>query len=130
VVIGGGIAGLSAAAYLARAGRKTLVFEQHSQPGGNWSSFVRQGIVFDITPHWTTNPERVNALLADHGVAPLDFDKHAHVGRYLGPEPGWDIWVSADRKRFEDSVLASFPRASREALVRLEAVLSGNLHRD
>jgi phytoene dehydrogenase-like protein len=122
VVIGAGIAGLSAAATLARAGRKTVVFEQHLQPGGYWSSFVRQGIVFDITPHWTIDPERVNAMLADHGVGPLEFENRAHVGRYLGPEPGWDIWVSADRQRFEASVLASFPGASRAALARLEAI--------
>ena len=48
VVIGAGIAGLSAAASLSRAGRKTVVFEQHHQPGGYWSSFVRRGILFDI----------------------------------------------------------------------------------
>jgi len=83
VVIGAGIAGLAAAATLARAGSKTVVFEQHYQPGGYWSSFIRRGIVFDITPHWTTDPERVNALLAEHGVGPLEFHRHEHVGRYL-----------------------------------------------
>ncbi len=121
VVIGAGIAGLSAAASLSRAGRKTVVFEQHHQPGGYWSSFVRRGIVFDITPHWTTDPERVNAFLAEHGAGPLEFERHAHVGRYLGPEPGWDVWVSSDRGRFEDSVLASFPGVRRETLASLEA---------
>ena len=121
VVIGAGIAGLSAAASLSRAGRRTVVFEQHHQPGGYWSSFVRRGILFDITPHWTTDPGRVNALLAEHGAGPLEFERHAHVGRYLGPEPGWDIWVSSDRGRFEDSVLASFPGVRRETLESLEA---------
>jgi phytoene dehydrogenase-like protein len=120
-VIGAGIAGLSAAAALSRAGSNTAVFEQHHQPGGYWSSFVRRGIIFDITPHWTTDPGRVNAFLVEHGAAPLQFERHAHVGRYLGPGPGWDIWVSADRRRFEDSVLASFPGVRRETLVSLEA---------
>jgi phytoene dehydrogenase-like protein len=82
VVTGAGIAGFSAAAAAAHAGRNTVVFEQHFQPGGYWSSF-------DITPHWTTDPARVNALLAVHGVGPLEFERHVHVGRYLDPEPGW-----------------------------------------
>ena len=56
IVIGGGIAGLSCAAYLASAGKRALLFEQHFQPGGYWTSFVRHGVVFDITPHWTIAP--------------------------------------------------------------------------
>ncbi|MGE5598436.1 MAG: phytoene desaturase family protein [Bacteroidota bacterium] len=46
VIIGGGMAGLTAAAYLARAGLDVHLFEQHIQPGGYVSSFVRQGFTF------------------------------------------------------------------------------------
>jgi phytoene dehydrogenase-like protein len=119
VVIGGGIAGLSCAAYLARAGRAVTLVEQHTQPGGYWTSFIRHGVVFDITPHWTIAPGTVNRMLADHGVAPLEFEQHENVGRYVGPRPDWDIWVSKDRARFETSVLRSFPGARRDSLGRL-----------
>jgi phytoene dehydrogenase-like protein len=119
IVIGGGIAGLSCAATLARAGKEVTLFEQHSQPGGYWTSFTRQGVIFDITPHWTIAPGVVNQMLADHGVAPLEFEQHENVGRYMGPRPEWDIWVSKDRARFEASVLGSFPSASRVSLARL-----------
>lgn len=50
VIVGGGIAGLTAAAYLARAGLSVQVFEQHSQPGGYVSSFSRQGFIFPAGP--------------------------------------------------------------------------------
>ncbi len=47
VIIGSGIGGLTAGAYLSRRGRKALVCEQHSRPGGYFSSFKRQGYTFD-----------------------------------------------------------------------------------
>ncbi|MCL6614868.1 MAG: FAD-dependent oxidoreductase, partial [Firmicutes bacterium] len=46
VIIGGGMAGLTAAAYLARAGLDVHLFEQQAVPGGYVSSFVRGGFTF------------------------------------------------------------------------------------
>lgn len=50
VIIGGGMAGLTAAAYLARSGFSVQVFEQHAQPGGYVSSFERKGFTFPAGP--------------------------------------------------------------------------------
>jgi len=47
VVIGSGIGGLTASAYLAGSGRRALVCEQHRRPGGYFSSFERAGYRFD-----------------------------------------------------------------------------------
>ncbi len=47
VVIGSGVGGLTTAAYMARDGLKVLLCEQHSQPGGNFTSFKREGYFFD-----------------------------------------------------------------------------------
>jgi phytoene dehydrogenase-like protein len=47
IVVGGGIAGLTATAYLAKAGYKTLLCEKESHCGGLVSSFERDGFVFD-----------------------------------------------------------------------------------
>jgi len=47
VVIGGGIAGLTAAAYLSRAGKSILLCEQEEKCGGLVNTFVRDGFFFD-----------------------------------------------------------------------------------
>ena len=47
IVVGGGMAGLTATAYLARAGKKVLLLEQNSEVGGLVNSFTCNGIHFD-----------------------------------------------------------------------------------
>ncbi|MDX9934623.1 MAG: NAD(P)/FAD-dependent oxidoreductase [Sphaerochaetaceae bacterium] len=47
IVVGGGIAGLTAASYCARSGKSTLVLEQQSKAGGLVNSFSKNGFVFD-----------------------------------------------------------------------------------
>jgi phytoene dehydrogenase-like protein len=48
IVIGAGIGGLSAAAYLAQAGIQTLVIEQTSFPGGRCYARMIDGVEYDI----------------------------------------------------------------------------------
>ena len=47
VVVGGGVAGLTATAYLARAGRKVLLIEKNRECGGLVNTFNRDGFYFD-----------------------------------------------------------------------------------
>lgn len=47
IIVGGGIAGLTAGAYLTRAGLSTLLCEKESTCGGLVNSFTRDGFVFD-----------------------------------------------------------------------------------
>lgn len=51
VVVGAGIAGLVCGNYLAKAGLKTLMLEQHYIVGGCCSSFKRKGFTFDSGAH-------------------------------------------------------------------------------
>jgi len=47
IIIGAGMGGLSAGAFLAREGKKVLILEKHNKPGGYVSSFTRRGYTFD-----------------------------------------------------------------------------------
>lgn len=51
VVVGGGLAGLAAAIYLARAGRRVTLFERRRDLGGRAITHIRQGFRFNIGPH-------------------------------------------------------------------------------
>ncbi len=47
IIVGGGMAGLTATAYLARAGQNVLLIEKNKELGGLVSSFQRDGFHFD-----------------------------------------------------------------------------------
>lgn len=68
VIIGAGMAGLTTAAYLARAGLKVQVFEQHTLPGGYISSFVREGFTFPAGPTSLTSNGITFPILKDLGL--------------------------------------------------------------
>src|SRR3954452_17980169 len=51
VVVGGGIAGLATAIYLARGGRTVTVFEQRRHLGGRAVTHLRHGFRFNLGPH-------------------------------------------------------------------------------
>lgn len=51
IIIGAGIGGLVCGCYLAKAGMKVLIAEQHYKPGGYCTSFKRQGFTFDAAAH-------------------------------------------------------------------------------
>jgi len=55
VVIGSGIGGLTAAAYLVRSGLSVLLIERHQKVGGYCGSFWRDGYCFDEAVHYVNH---------------------------------------------------------------------------
>jgi len=80
VIIGAGIGGLVCGSYLAKAGMKVLIAEQHFKPGGYCTSFIRQGFTFDAAAHSFGGYRKdgiVRKVFTDLGI-----ENKLHVIRY------------------------------------------------
>jgi carotene isomerase len=104
LVIGSGIGGLTAAALLARYGRRVIVCESHAIPGGAAHSFSRQGFHFDSGPSFyaglsdpgSLNPLRQVLDAIEESVEAVAYDP---LGHYHFPDGTVPIYGNADRYR-------------------------------
>ena len=105
-VIGAGLGGLMAAAKLARAGKRVVVFEKKALPGGTSYIFRRGGYAFPMGPLSFSFPGRVRALLAEAGVAePLDLRRSSFEVR----APGLDVVISRPLDELEAGLARLYP---------------------
>ncbi len=106
VVIGSGIGGLVAASLLARYGRRVVVCESHTIPGGAAHSFSRQGFHFDSGPSFycglgdrsSLNPLRQVLEVLGETVTAIAYDP---LGTYHFPDRIFPVHGDAARYRAE-----------------------------
>jgi phytoene dehydrogenase-like protein len=68
IVVGGGLAGLTAACYLGRAGRKVTVFEKASSLGGRGTSSNHEGYSFNHGIHAVYTGGAMSGVLGELGI--------------------------------------------------------------
>lgn len=68
LVVGGGIAGLTAAISLAKKGKKVLLLEKNNVCGGLISSFEKEGFRFDAGPRELVNAGLIKPMLKELGI--------------------------------------------------------------
>lgn len=116
LIVGSGLAALSFAALMARAGRSVLVLEAHDKAGGYAHSFDVGGYRFNAQLHyvWNTAPDRtVGRVLARLGLAdtlpfvPLDPAGYDHMRI-----PGYALDIPGDLDELGRRLTALFPRAA------------------
>ncbi len=73
IIIGSGVAGLSAACYLAQKGFDVTVLEKNEQAGGRARVFEAEGFVFDMGPSWYWMPDVFEKFYSDFGYTTSDF---------------------------------------------------------
>jgi phytoene dehydrogenase-like protein len=86
IIIGAGIAGLSAGCYGQMNGYKTRIFEMHTAPGGCCTTWEREGYKIDGCLHWLTGSHPGNVfypLWEELGALPgptiVDHEEYARI---------------------------------------------------
>jgi phytoene desaturase len=101
-IVGGGVAGLAAAARLAALGYRVDLLEAASEPGGKMRDFQANGFRFDGGPSLFTLPEVMEQLFADCGKRLSDYvtyDRLELVTRYFYPD-GTQVNAWSNPERF------------------------------
>lgn len=113
IIIGAGIAGLSAGCYAQMNGFQSRVFELHSLPGGLCTAWKRGGYVFDGCIEWLmgTNPQsglhrvwtELGAVQGRRFVAPEEFMRYE-------TRDGQSVVFYSDVDRFERHLIELAPQ--------------------
>ncbi|MBN1357886.1 NAD(P)/FAD-dependent oxidoreductase [Candidatus Bathyarchaeota archaeon] len=80
VIVGAGISGLTAAAYLSRKGCNVLLIEKNDKCGGLLNSFKRQGFVFDVGARSIENSGVIRPMLRNLGIELELFESPVSIG--------------------------------------------------
>jgi len=104
IIIGAGIAGLSAGCYGQMNGYKTRIFELHDKPGGLCTSWKRKGYTFDGCIEWlmgSTPGSAMNHIWHELGAAQGRQFIHHDVYQYIEGSDGRALSMYTDINRLE-----------------------------
>lgn len=93
-IIGGGLTGLTAAVFLARAGKSVVLFEKEEQLGGLAQTTEMNGALFNLGPHAMYEGGAALRILKEIGCVPEG--GYALKGRMIGILSGSLLDVSVD----------------------------------
>jgi phytoene dehydrogenase-like protein len=100
IIIGGGLAGLSAGCYAAMNGFETQIFEHHAVPGGVAATWKRGGYMLDGGIHFVTGHKAGNGMhkiLTELGAAdPALFTDMQDYGKFIHEPAGLSLKISGD----------------------------------
>lgn len=80
VVVGAGMAGLTAAAYLAKNNYSVLLLDKNERTGGLLGTFEKNGFFFDSGPRAFINSGIIKPMLTDLGIKPILLENKISIG--------------------------------------------------
>ena len=116
VVVGAGIAGLSAAIYAQRNGFDVTLCEQHSIAGGMCTSWRRSGYLFEGAVHWLSGSNPATSLYQlwkETGALHDDVQVYYHEVFNSVDWEGQTIYLYRDIARTAEHMLAVSPKDKR-----------------
>jgi phytoene dehydrogenase-like protein len=111
IIVGAGIAGLSAGCYARMNGYKTTILEMHNIPGGLCTAWERKGYSWDISMHMLTGScsGPFHRMWKELGVVQnREFYYRNEMARVESLD-GKILAFSTDRKKLEDQMLEMSP---------------------
>ncbi|MBW4626582.1 MAG: NAD(P)/FAD-dependent oxidoreductase [Brasilonema octagenarum HA4186-MV1] len=117
IVIGSGIGGLTAAALLARYGKRVIVCESHTIPGGAAHTFRRRGFEFDSGPSFycgltsagSLNPVKQVLDVLGESLESVPYDP---LGLYHFPEASLPVY--SNQSRYREELTKITPQGAKE----------------
>lgn len=109
VIVGGGVAGLSAGIFARKAGYEVEIYEKHSVVGGLCTGWSRKGFFIDNCVHWLTGTKQgtpLYKLWEDLGVLGDDIEVIHPEVFYTSELNGEKISLWKDLDRTEKEMLA------------------------
>ncbi len=118
IVIGAGIAGLSAAIRLQNAGIQVSVFEMNAQPGGKLNEFTKNGYRFDMGPSLFTMPQFVEELftLSKKNIADYFSYKKKDITCHYFFSDGTTFEAASDSEIFATKASTTFDVEKRDII--------------